>query len=230
MISGFTSVDIGIVILLAFSAVVGFFRGFTREFLGIIGWVGAIIVTIKGIPLARPYVAPYIHDPFLRDLVIGLFFFIVTLTLLGMLSRHFSVRIKSSMLGGLDRSLGVIFGFSRGALIICVAYLVALWMWYPKELPPQITQARFKNHVEKGAHWLWSFVPKNTLKRLGVEFQSQEKKTESSSVEDIFRDLANPKPVALRAMKAAAEEKGYDPAAISDMARLIQTNQDNHEG
>lgn len=98
-------VDLIVIGVFLISTLIGISRGFTREFFGIVAWLGAFTATLLGVVWARPFVQSLISNPFIADVVSGLFIFVTTLFLLGSLSRYISLRVKGSLLGGLDRSL-----------------------------------------------------------------------------------------------------------------------------
>src|SRR3546814_14147884 len=60
---------------------------------------------------------------FIASLLTGVGLFLITLVLFSVLTRILSNRIQQSSLGALDRSLGLLFGFVRGAVIVALAWL-----------------------------------------------------------------------------------------------------------
>jgi membrane protein required for colicin V production len=156
-------IDISIILILGISIFVGVMRGATREVLGIAGWVGAFATVFFGLPLFRPLGRYYIHSPMLADMVVAILLFILSLGVFILISRTVSSRVKGSLLGGLDRSFGLVFGFVRGALVICLIYL-ALGFFYPSaQLPAAIQNAHFTPWVAQGAYELKYLIPQDYL-------------------------------------------------------------------
>src|SRR3546814_11524853 len=93
------------------------------EVLAIASWVGAAFVTLYAYPLVQPWVLGVIAVEFIASLLTGVGLFLITLVLFSVLTRILSNRIQQSSLGALDRSLGLLFGFVRGALIVALAWL-----------------------------------------------------------------------------------------------------------
>jgi membrane protein required for colicin V production len=120
-----TWVDIVVLSVLAISGLLAFLRGFVREVLGIGAWVGAVVVAIWGYPLAYPQFDRWLSgSPELVTPVTYAALGLVTLIVLLFVSHQIGNLVRGSVLGGLDRTLGLAFGLVRGAAIVVVAYIV----------------------------------------------------------------------------------------------------------
>lgn len=128
---GFTLVDAGVAIIVVLSGVLAYSRGFVRESLAILGWVGAAIVAFifadQIEPLVRqvPVVGDFIGDS--CELAIIAAFaavFAVALVVVSIFTPLFSTVVQRSALGGVDQAAGFLFGVLRGILLIAVAYFV----------------------------------------------------------------------------------------------------------
>ena len=62
---------------------------------------------------------------------------------------HFPARSQESSLSAIDRSLGFAFGVVRGAVLVSLAYLFAVWLW--PEQPVWLRNAKAKPFLETGA-------------------------------------------------------------------------------
>lgn len=111
-------VDIVILTLICLSALVGFWRGLTREVLGISSWVLALVLTYFLKDLPKPVVQQFVSNALFADLVSALVVFVVTLVVLTSITYKFSDAIKGSVVGGADRVLGLFYGILRGFLIV----------------------------------------------------------------------------------------------------------------
>src|SRR3546814_12264204 len=107
--------DLIVIVVLLVSGVFAFVRGFVHEVLAIASWVGAAFVTLYAYPLVQPWVLGVIAVEFIASLLTGVGLFLLTLVLFSVLTRILSNRIQQSSLRALDRSLGLLFGFVRGA-------------------------------------------------------------------------------------------------------------------
>lgn len=159
----FNIVDFIIIALLGISILIGILRGATREVLGIAGWVGALATVFYGLPLFRPLGRHYIHNPMIADAVVAGVLFIISLAIFILISRTISTKVKGSLLGGLDRSLGLVFGFLRGVLVLCIVYLAMGFFYPPGQMPDVVQHARFTPWFIQGAQELKRFIPKDYL-------------------------------------------------------------------
>lgn len=128
---GFTLVDAGVAIIVLLSGVLAYSRGFVREAMAIVGWIGATIVAFvfadQVEPLVRqiPVVGGFIGDS--CELAIIAAFaavFAVALVVVSIFTPLFSSVVQRSALGGVDQALGFFFGVLRGILLVAVAFFV----------------------------------------------------------------------------------------------------------
>lgn len=154
-------VDLAVLILLALSGMVGFVRGLVREVLGLGAWVGALLVAspLGLFPYVQPYARQAIADPAIADPVaFGIVFFAV-LILLWIVASRVSAAVRGSMLGGLDRTLGLVFGVGRGAALVVVAYILAGLALPVETWPASVREARLLPATHRGAAWLAGQLP-----------------------------------------------------------------------
>jgi membrane protein required for colicin V production len=156
--------DIIVFVALILSAAIAFARGFVREVLSIGAWVGAALATIYGFPLAQPVARKYIHVALFADILAGVSIFIVALIVLTVISHALAKNVRGSALGAVDRSLGLLFGVVRGAVLICLAYLVMAWAVPPPDRPVWITKSRTMPLIQQGAGMLLKFLPESALR------------------------------------------------------------------
>lgn len=128
---GFTMIDGAVALVIVLSAILAYSRGFVREAMAIVGWIGAAILAYAFAETAQPLVKeiPVIGD-FLKDscelsiivafgAVLG-----IGLILASLFTPLFSSVVQRSALGGLDQGLGFAFGVLRGIVLVGVALLV----------------------------------------------------------------------------------------------------------
>ncbi len=151
--------DLAIALVLGLSAAFAFFRGFVHELLAIGSWVGAAVATLYGFPLAQPKARELIASPLLADMAAGIAIFLIVLIALSIVTRLLSRRVRDSSLGPLDRSLGLVFGALRGAVLVCIAWLVLLWAIPREDHPDWIAEAKALPLLEQGGAWLAELIP-----------------------------------------------------------------------
>ncbi len=135
---GFTIVDAGVAVIIIVSGILAYSRGFMREALAILGWIGAAVLAFILAPAVQPLVReiPYLGS-FLGDscelTVIAAFaaVFAIVLVLASLFTPLFSSFVRNSAIGGIDQGLGFFFGVARGILLVAIALLV-----FDRAVPP----------------------------------------------------------------------------------------------
>jgi membrane protein required for colicin V production len=158
------ALDIIVVAVVAVSGLLAFVRGFARELLSIIAWIGAAVVTYYFFEPSR-VIARSVMRPWLADVVAPCVLFIVCLIVFSIITGVLSNQVRQSSLGAVDRALGMIFGVARGAIVVCAAYMVMTQFLKPEDRPNWVVQAHTRNLLEAGAQQLRDLIPHNTLER-----------------------------------------------------------------
>jgi membrane protein required for colicin V production len=149
--------DLLILGVLLLSMLLGLIRGFVREAIGVIAWLGGLWLAWRYAHVVEPLLAGRVGDPpvstwaartliVLGVLVIGW----ILAGILGYMLRHSGLSIM------VDRLLGLVTGFVRGAVVVAVFVLLGQFVqltqtgwWKSSRLMPYATEA---------AGWLQSFA------------------------------------------------------------------------
>ena len=143
--------------VLFLSMVLGLIRGFVREAVGVIAWLGGLWLAWRYAHLVEPLLAGRVGDPpvstWAARTLIVLAVLIVGWILAGILTymlRHSGLSIM------VDRLLGLVTGFVRGAVVVAVFVLLGQFV--------QLTQthwwqgSRLMPYASEAAGWLQSFA------------------------------------------------------------------------
>jgi len=130
-LDGFTIIDFGVIVIIAVSALLAFSRGIVREGMAIAGWIAAVILAFIFADTAQPLVRqiPYLGD-ILGDscelLILASFavIFAIALLIVSIFTPLLSSLVQKSILSGLDKNLGFIFGICRGLVLVIAAFFV----------------------------------------------------------------------------------------------------------
>ena len=128
---GFTIIDFVVIVIIAVSALLAFSRGIVREGMAIAGWIAAAILAFIFADTAQPLVRqiPYLGD-ILGDscelLILASFavIFAIALLIVSIFTPLLSSLVQKSILSGLDKNLGFIFGICRGLVLVIAAFFV----------------------------------------------------------------------------------------------------------
>jgi len=154
-------VDLVVLAVILLSGLLAFMRGFVREALGLGAWlVAAFVASPYGV---FPYVAPWARQQFadstLADTVAYAGVFLIVLIALSVLANSLSNFVHYSALGGLDRTLGLVFGLVRGAVLLAIAYILVGMAVPVDQWPPAVLDARSLPAIYRGAAWIVAELP-----------------------------------------------------------------------
>jgi membrane protein required for colicin V production len=196
--------DLAVIAVVALSAIFAFARGFVREALSIVAWVGAAIITLYGFAWVYARVDPQVHNPLLSQVIAGFGLFVVSLIILTILTGMLARMVHIAGLTPIDRTIGFIFGLARGAFLVCLAYLLLDASVQLNDRPGWIRESKSAPYLHEGAEILRGFLPES-LKVKSAEALDDAVKTVSPAVQAreamgaLARPTAPPPPPSLPA-------------------------------
>lgn len=237
-----TYVDWIVFAIVVLSAGLAWMRGFIRELLSVASWVIAAVATFVGLPKLLPIARVQVNQFFgvpdtsaeydlLASIATGVVIFVVTLILCSIVAHFLSKRVQGSMLGPVDRSLGLLFGVARGALIVCAIALVVKFFVDPEPPPAAIANAMTYPMANKGAEFLLSLIPASLRGKadesVGEAQQQGQLVIDVGQAAGLLPEQLMPAPTAVPAIESTGspENSGYKDAERTDLNRLIQGSQ-----
>ena len=143
-------------VLLA-SVIISTTRGVVREVLSLASWVAAFIVAnLYGETLAL-WLPEMVPGALTRMIIAFVALFIGTRLLMGLLILMCESLIKASGLSFVDRSLGSLFGFARGMLIVLSVVILCGMTAIPQQ--PFWKDAMLSPYAESAARSVKPFLP-----------------------------------------------------------------------
>lgn len=211
------SADFIVAAVVLISGVFALVRGLVHELLSLGAWIGAGVATYYGIDHVIPVARNLTEVQPVADIGAGAVLFLAVLIVLSVLTRILVKQVRQSSLGALDRSLGLLFGLARGALIVAIAWLVAAWAYQKEPFPDWVAEARSLPLVQEGARTLYELLPEGLRpEEVPPALQSAE------GLKSItFEDLEAPAP------KSAVQDdqSGYNSDTRKGLDNLFQQNQ-----
>lgn len=118
--------DYLIIGVLAFSALLGLLRGFLREAIGVIAWLGGLWLAWRYAPVIEPLLGGALEDPPVSTWTARAIIVIAVLMLGWLIAGVLSYVLRDSSLSIMvDRLLGFLFGLVRGAVVIAAVVMLA---------------------------------------------------------------------------------------------------------
>ncbi len=130
-----------------------------REVLGVGAWVGAIAVGFWFSPFVEPEIRTWIKAKEFADPAAIATVFVVALIVFSVISGWVGALVRGSALGGVDRTLGIVFGLARGAACWSSAMSLAGLVTTPQDWPQPIRDARLLPYVYEGAQQAVALLP-----------------------------------------------------------------------
>lgn len=121
-----SEVDLVILAVIVFSAIISFMRGFFREAMSLSTWVAAVAITLfftSRFSVLLPI--DTVQSPQARATISALSLFCGTLFMGGLINWVFERIMSRSIVGKIDRAVGVGFGILRGIIIVSLLVLAA---------------------------------------------------------------------------------------------------------
>jgi membrane protein required for colicin V production len=215
MYSDLHTLDLIVAAIVLLSGVLAFMHGLLREVLGIGVWIGASSSSVAFYSLAREPVGLYIPSPLVADAAAGALLFIGTFLILAIVSRAISRAFESGDgLGAINRSLGLMFGLARGAIILVVAYLALAWTIPERDHPEWITEAKTMPLIKEASAMLEQALPEE-WRAQGQDAADNAKETADNK---LLEGLIAPKAIT----KKKNDESGYNAKERNAMDQLIR--------
>ena len=158
-----TTVDLVVLGVMFLSGLLAFSRGLVREALSIGAWLGAAVVALTFLPNVRPWLEHYMPSPEWtdneRDPAGYILLFLVSLIVFSLIAKTIGGAVRSSAIGGIDRTLGLVFGIARGAALAVAAYIVASMVTPPDHWPEPVLESHALPYIYTGAVWAARQIP-----------------------------------------------------------------------
>ena len=153
--------DIIFFIIMTYSIVQCFLKGFSLSFISFMKWVLSVIITIILVPKFQPYVADYIDSQFINSIGLGIFIFVFSLFTIIVISKSLSRAVTWTGMGSIDKSFGLIFGIFKGYIVSVCLFSILNW-FYPYQNWGISTEDTISfNIVKKGSEILIEEFPNN---------------------------------------------------------------------
>lgn len=121
--------DMAMLLLTGGMAVTGFLRGFVEEVLSLAAWVVAVIAVYLFLAPVTDLAGVWMGPGATTSLVAFAALFLVTFFAGKLLARRFGRSVRTSVLGPVDRVLGLGFGALKGLIVATVVFLAFILVY-----------------------------------------------------------------------------------------------------
>lgn len=155
--------DFIIIGIIALSALISLVRGFVKESISLASWILAGFIALRYFEPMAQLLAPYIESPTIRTGSGFAILFVCTLIVGAIVNYMASQMVSKTGLSGTDKSLGVVFGGARGALIVTMVVLLAGLTPMPSE--PWWQESLMVDYFTHLSGWIKEALPENVASR-----------------------------------------------------------------
>ena len=198
--------DIGAIVFLLLSAIIGLILGFIRGGLFVISWLGSLMSLILLFPHVKPYSHRYIENDFFADVAGGATIFILTLIIFFLISSIIGGWVRNSRLNSLDRSLGMLAGLFTATVILATSYLISQHIWPEKNQPAWMVNSKSIVLIRKVAEELDELLPHHIETKARNILKNKKTETHRMIEKRAIERLVNP----LNKNSITKDRKGYD--------------------
>ena len=150
-------IDIIIAVALTASIIIGFVRGFVKEFISIAALVIAIWAALYFGPAVGEISQSWLSSVELQTWFGRILVFAIFLSIGGLLGWGISKLIRLSVLSGLDRFMGSLFGMLRGVLLVALVMIGGQFSGFDND--DWWKQSRLLPYFAEVADWIKVMAP-----------------------------------------------------------------------
>ena len=150
-------IDILIAVVLIFSVIVGVVRGFVKEAISITALLFAIWAALTFGPSAGEISESWLASEELQTWFGRILIFVLILAVGGLIGWGLSKLVRLSVLSGIDRLIGALFGAARGVLFVALFILAGDYAGFSND--SWWKNSRFIPYFEVVAEWIMVMAP-----------------------------------------------------------------------
>ena len=151
--------DIFFFIILFYSVIQCFLKGFSLSLISFMKWIFSTIMTIVLVPKFQPIVSEYIQSDFINSVGLGVAIFVLTLFITILVGKTLSRTVTWTGVGSIDKGFGFIFGFFKGYIVSVCIFSLLNWFYPYQNWGISASEAISFNLINKGSELLIEEFP-----------------------------------------------------------------------
>ena len=168
-----TGFDISVLLIVGLSAITGFIRGFVQEILALAAWVFAIFAIRMLHAPATAWLEPHVGSESGAAVLAFALCLGIPFALVKLVARWAGSKSRASVLGPIDRVLGLGFGAVKGVIIIVLGFSVLVLgydtVWGVGGRPDWITTARTYSFINASSEALVQVIAERRREAVAAE-------------------------------------------------------------
>ena len=158
------TLDIILLISIIISIIIGYNRGLIKESFSIFNWLFSSWLAFKYYPSLKIILRDFISTEIIADALSFGLIFLTMIIIITMISNFISKNIKKSLLGPIDKTLGMFFGLIRAFTLILVLVIAGnQTIWKNNTVPFLLSEAYSYPIIVLGITYLEKLIPSEIL-------------------------------------------------------------------
>ena len=157
--SGLNLFDLFFSLILLYSVIQCFLKGFSLSLISFMKWIIATIITIILVPKFQPVVREYIDSEFINNVGLGVIIFVFTLFITILIGKSLSKTVTWTGVGSIDKTFGFLFGFFKGYIVSVCLFSIFNWFYPYQNWGISAGDAFSFNFINKGSEILIEEFP-----------------------------------------------------------------------
>ena len=159
--SGLNLFDLFFSLILFYSVIQCFLKGFSLSLISFMKWIIATIITIILVPKFQPVVREYIDSEFINNVGLGVIIFVFTLFITILIGKSLSKTVTWTGVGSIDKTFGFLFGFFKGYIVSVCLFSIFNWFYPYQNWDISAEKALSFDLIKKGSEILIEEFPSN---------------------------------------------------------------------
>ena len=159
ILNSFNLFDLFFSVILFYSVIQCFLKGFSLSLISFMKWVFSTIVTIILVPKLQPVVSDYVESEFINNVGLGVVIFIFTLFLTIVVGKSLGRAVTWTGVGSIDKAFGILFGFFKGYVVSVCLFSIFNWFYPYQNWGISAEKAISFNLINKGSEILIEEFP-----------------------------------------------------------------------
>jgi len=157
--NGLNLFDLFVFIILFYSILQCFLKGFLLSLISFMKWILSTIITIILVPKFQPIISEYIESEFINNVGLGVAIFFFTLFIIILIGRSLGRAVTWTGVGSIDKGFGFLFGFFKGYIVSVCLFSILNWFYPYQKWGISAESAISFNLINKGSKILIEEFP-----------------------------------------------------------------------
>ncbi len=170
-INNLNNADFLVMLLILVTMLRGYLRGFVKEFLSIFSIFFSAYISVFFYPNISLFIKKYIEMGLISDIISLSILFFFIYSCFSIIIKIITKKINNTSLEIFDKNFGIIFGFVKAMILLCIINILLVITIWKKSYPSWLIESKSLNLISYGSNIMLKIVPLNTMNQLKEIFE-----------------------------------------------------------